>query len=124
MLTIQNDNNGIWLMVISQASVCGRRAEKVERRRRDGGNSRSATPSPSRRRKPALLRPIRMPLVTGARLVKRSAANRALVTADNHLNLHGDGLLIFQGGANKSPHLGAIATQFCFEFAAGQMNFF
>ena len=38
MLTIQNDNNGIWLMVISQASVCGRRAETVERRRRDGGN--------------------------------------------------------------------------------------
>ena len=30
----------------------------------------------------------------------------------------------FHGGANKSPHLGAVASKFGFEFAAGQMKFF
>jgi len=44
--------------------------------------SRSATPPPSRRRKPAALAANQMPLVTSARLAQRSVAIRALVTAD------------------------------------------
>ena len=51
----------------NEASVCGRRAGKVERRRRDGGNEVGA----QRRRRaadgsPSLLQPTPLPLVTSA----------------------------------------------------------
>jgi hypothetical protein len=65
-----------------------------------------------------------MPLVTGARLAKQSAANRTLVTADNHQKLHGDGLLKFQGSANELPHLSAIVLQLVIILAVGQVKFF
>jgi hypothetical protein len=65
-----------------------------------------------------------MPLVTGARLAKRSAANRALVTADNHQKLHGDGLLIFQGGKRELLHLTAIMPQLVIALAVGQVKLF
>ena len=65
-----------------------------------------------------------MPLVTGARLAKRSAANRALVTADNHQKLHGDGLLIFQGGTRELLHLTAIMPQLVIALAVGQVKLF
>ena len=60
-----------------EASVCGRRAGKVERRRRDGGNGVGA----QRRRRaadgsPPLLRPMHMPLVTSARFAERNGRRR------------------------------------------------
>jgi hypothetical protein len=55
------------------ASVCGRRAGEVKRRRRDGGNGAGV----QRRRRPAdgsqpLMRPLELPLVTSARFAKRN----------------------------------------------------
>jgi len=55
-------------MRFDKASVCGRRAEEVERRRSDGGNGAGA----QRRRRAAdgsrsLMRHMQMPLVTRAR---------------------------------------------------------
>ena len=55
------------------ASVCGRRAGKVERRRRDGGNGAGA----QRRRRAAdgsqpLMRLFELPLVTRARFAQRN----------------------------------------------------
>src|ERR1017187_2767002 len=66
-----------------QTSVCGRRAGEVERRaERRRERSRSATPPPSRRRKPAAHAALRgCSLVTRARLAQRSVAIRAMVTA-------------------------------------------
>ena len=64
--------------VDSSASVCGRRAGKVERRRSDGGNEVGA----QRRRRaadgsPSLVRLLqRMQLVTIARFVKRNGRGR------------------------------------------------
>ena len=54
----------------------------------------------------------------------RSATNRALVTADNHQNLHSDWLFIFQGGTHELLHLTAIMPQLVIALAVGQLKFF
>jgi len=70
-------NTKAWLKLSKTASVCGRRAEEVQRRRRDGWNEDGA----QRRRRaadgsPPLLRPTPLPLVTSARFTEWNGRRR------------------------------------------------
>ena len=124
------------------ASVGGRRAEEVKRRRRDGWNGVGA----QRRRRaadgsPPLLRPNSIPARDERAVCGVERASSRGIRGDGQpverskprvghggqtdlTELHCDGLLKFKSGSDELSHLTTIVSQLVITLAVGQVKFF
>ena len=59
-----------------------------------------------------------------ARIIRDAGERETFEKSVAWTDLHGDGLLKFQGGAHELSHLAAIVSQLVIVFAVGQMKFF